>query len=56
MSDSVAVKSVNRAGYFMHVTVGHENWTPTRAELEEVARMFADANNDPLGGAVVTTR
>lgn len=44
-----------RARPFMHIMAGIDNvWEPTADELDQLAAMVMQVNEDPVGGAVVT--
>jgi hypothetical protein len=39
----------------LHITAGHDNWTPTAEELEDLMHVFQMATVDPNGSVVVTS-
>lgn len=46
-----------RAGDILHVMVGEEGvWTPNEAELSDIAGLFTQADEDPVGAVVVTRK
>lgn len=48
------VEAPEARGVF-HIVAGTEEWTPTPKELDDLASIFLQASEDPLG-AVVSTR
>lgn len=43
-----------RMGAIRHVTAGTEAWTPDEDEIQSVADLFTNADEDPVGAIVVT--
>lgn len=39
----------------LHIIAGDESWLPTNQQLQDISKLFIDADNDPIG-AIVATR
>lgn len=56
LMDATVTAARRRAGTILHVTAGiDEIWEPADGELDNIANLFTQADEDPVG-AVVTTR
>lgn len=56
LMDATVTAARRRAGTILHVTAGiDEVWEPADGELDNIANLFTQADEDPVG-AVVTTR
>lgn len=56
LHDATVTAARRRAGTILHVTAGIDDvWEPSDGELDNIANLFTQADEDPVG-AVVTTR
>jgi len=52
--NATVVAAKRRAGGILHLSLGTEAWEPSREEMEDIAALFIQADEDPVGGIVAT--